>query len=110
MPTSPVPGADPRCSKQRASQPPWALDRRSGYRDQITKRMQCQPPGSGMGPRSEHSTSNLRSKSRRRLPTRDRKSVVEGKSVSVRVDLGGRRIIKTKKHIIITTTKTKIKK
>src|SRR3546814_13867485 len=31
----------------------------------------------------------------------DRKSVVEGKSVSVRVDLGGRRIIKkkkTKKH------------
>src|SRR3546814_16360638 len=29
----------------------------------------------------------------------DRKSVVSGKSVSVRVDLGGRRII-TKKHII----------
>src|SRR3546814_21179291 len=29
--------------------------------------------------------------------TRDRKSVVEGKSVSVRVDLGGRRIIKKKK-------------
>src|SRR3546814_18347963 len=28
----------------------------------------------------------------------DRKSVVEGKSVSVRVDLGGRRIIKKKKH------------
>src|SRR3546814_15120117 len=33
----------------------------------------------------------------------DRKSVVEGKSVSVRVDLGGRRIIKKK-----TTTKTHI--
>src|SRR3546814_16626220 len=33
----------------------------------------------------------------------DRKSVVEGKSVSVRVDLGGRRIIK-KQHT--TTTKT----
>src|SRR3546814_15338289 len=30
--------------------------------------------------------------------TRDRKSVVEGKSVSVRVDLGGSRIIKKKKH------------
>src|SRR3546814_3246146 len=30
---------------------------------------------------------------------RDRKSVVEGKSVSVRVDLGGRRIIKKKTHI-----------
>src|SRR3546814_13175958 len=29
--------------------------------------------------------------------TKDRKSVVEGKSVSVRVDLGGRRIIKKKK-------------
>src|SRR3546814_20287798 len=30
----------------------------------------------------------------------DRKSVVEGKSVSVRVDLGGRRIIKKKKLIL----------
>src|SRR3546814_18958435 len=29
---------------------------------------------------------------------RDRKSVVSGKSVSVRVDLGGRRLIKTKKE------------
>src|SRR3546814_18783641 len=32
--------------------------------------------------------------------TRDRKSVVSGKSVSVRVDLGGRRIIKNKNKII----------
>src|SRR3546814_7814810 len=31
------------------------------------------------------------------LETADRKKVVEGKSVSVRVDLGGRQIIKTKK-------------
>src|SRR3546814_11184812 len=31
-------------------------------------------------------------------PHLDRKSVVEGKSVSVRVDLGGRRIIKKKKQ------------
>src|SRR3546814_13129405 len=31
------------------------------------------------------------------VPSPDRKSVVEGKSVSVRVDLGGRRIIKKKK-------------
>src|SRR3546814_20484024 len=30
---------------------------------------------------------------------KDRKSVVSGKSVSVRVDLGGRRIIKKKKNI-----------
>src|SRR3546814_14232389 len=34
----------------------------------------------------------------------DRKSVVEGKSVSVRVDLGGRRIIKKKSN---TTTKNR---
>src|SRR3546814_11838614 len=33
-----------------------------------------------------------------RLPGLDRKSVVSGKSVSVRVDLGGRRIIKKKKR------------
>src|SRR3546814_12561161 len=31
---------------------------------------------------------------------RDRKRVVSGKSVSVRVDLGGRRIIKQKKHTL----------
>src|SRR3546814_18337593 len=31
------------------------------------------------------------------VETRDRESVVEGKSVAVRVDLGGRRIIKKKK-------------
>src|SRR3546814_11659877 len=36
-------------------------------------------------------------------PVRDRKSVVSGKSVSVRVDLGGRRIIK-KKHILYEYT------
>src|SRR3546814_19720697 len=35
--------------------------------------------------------------------TGDRKSVVEGKSVSVRVDLGGRRIIKKKKQDIEQT-------
>src|SRR3546814_20626062 len=34
---------------------------------------------------------------------RDRKSVVEGKSVSVRVDLGGRRILKKKKHELYRT-------
>src|SRR3546814_18319996 len=32
------------------------------------------------------------------LPAGDRKSVVSGKSVSVRVDLGGRRIIQQKSH------------
>src|SRR3546814_16450862 len=33
-----------------------------------------------------------------RIETLDRKSVVEGKSVDIRVDLGGRRIIKKKKQ------------
>src|SRR3546814_20536493 len=37
--------------------------------------------------------------------TADRKSVVEGKSVSVRVDLGGRRIINKKNKKKTTTTK-----
>src|SRR3546814_16825128 len=40
-------------------------------------------------------------------PAGDRKSVVEGKSVSVRVDLGGRRIIKKKKKQRIPKTPTK---
>src|SRR3546814_15842316 len=35
----------------------------------------------------------------------DRKSVVSGKSVSVRVDLGGRRIIKKKKDIVRYTSR-----
>src|SRR3546814_15210663 len=34
---------------------------------------------------------------------KDRKSVVSGKSVSVRVDLGGRRILKKKKKLHIKT-------
>src|SRR3546814_14989873 len=42
---------------------------------------------------------------RRNLDDPDRKSVVSGQSVSVRVDLGGRRIIK-KKHTCITYTST----
>src|SRR3546814_14094670 len=43
----------------------------------------------------------------------DRKSVVEGKSVSGRVDLGGRRIIKTKRNtedMTIAKEKTKVNK
>src|SRR3546814_11059437 len=37
--------------------------------------------------------------------TRDRKSVVEGKRLSVRVDLGGRRILKKKNNIYNTQNK-----
>src|SRR3546814_18365570 len=40
---------------------------------------------------------------RRLLRVRDRKSVVSGKSVSVRVDLGGRRIIKKKHNLPYST-------
>src|SRR3546814_18308218 len=40
---------------------------------------------------------------------RDRKSVVQGKSVSVRVDLGGRRIIKKKKKLSTSINLTKNK-
>src|SRR3546814_16999594 len=41
------------------------------------------------------------------IPLADRKSVVSGKSVSVRVDLSGRRIIKTKNDItkVVSTLK-----
>src|SRR3546814_17928405 len=47
----------------------------------------------------------------RQQAAEDRKSVVSGKSVSVRVDLGGRRIIKKKKkvHIAYETDQTKHK-
>src|SRR3546814_18574394 len=41
----------------------------------------------------------------RRNTDPDRKSVVEGKDVSVRVDLGGCRVIKKKKKMIQTTNK-----
>src|SRR3546814_16450606 len=43
---------------------------------------------------------------RRRCPRRDRESVVYGKSVSVRVDFGGRRLIKTKKRVHNTVHNT----
>src|SRR3546814_14858676 len=50
-------------------------------------------PGEGGGRADQR-----RARARGHLRLSDRKSVVEGKSVSVRVDLGGRRIIKKKKQ------------
>src|SRR3546814_12306977 len=51
------------------------------------------------------STGDLRfSDLRVALPVIDRKSVVEGKSVSVRVDLGGRWILKKQKQKLNTRT------
>src|SRR3546814_13613312 len=47
--------------------------------------------------RADHHAGTIRQGSRRpRDRRRDRKSVVQGQSVTVRVDLGGRRIIKIK--------------
>src|SRR3546814_16092336 len=60
------------------------------------------PPASGLKFRTKQ-----KAQARCRLG-RDRKSVVEGKSVSVRLDIGGRRIIKKKKvqskHEVIDIT------
>src|SRR3546814_17314747 len=51
---------------------------------------------------SDHRSAGRRERTARYIVKRatrlDRKSGVEGKSVSVRVDLGGRRIIKNKQH------------
>src|SRR3546814_15151777 len=53
-------------------------------------------PAARSGARSDCRCENRHAPARR-CHHRDRKSVVSGKSVSVRVDLGGRRIIKKKK-------------
>src|SRR3546814_11220624 len=50
----------------------------------------------------DHHTAHQQNEHRERvkpMPKPDRKSVVKGKSVSVRVDLGGRRVIKTKTNV-----------
>src|SRR3546814_16941843 len=52
---------------------------------------------SGVG-RAQRVGGTAFARSPRPAAVKDRKSVVEGKSVSVRLDLGGRRIIKKKKH------------
>src|SRR3546814_17249541 len=60
----------------------------------------CHIRGSAQARRSARELRGSARRSGRRAARheyRDRKSVVEGKSVAVRVDLGGRRIIKTKK-------------
>src|SRR3546814_1433372 len=67
------------------SQPSFQARTSASMRD-VRSRRRGAPPTAPMTARW-----NPRSRS-------DRKSVVEGKSVSVRVDLGGRRIIKKKKQ------------
>src|SRR3546814_18065819 len=68
-------------------------------------------PG-GRSNRSCRAPRPRRNRPRRAAPAprrrcRDRKGVVEGKSVSVRVDFGGRRIIKKKKQTHTITTDQK---
>src|SRR3546814_19167933 len=55
------------------------------------------PHPAALGPGWEGGVAHPRGP-RRRSERGDRKSVVQGKSVSVRVELGGRRTIKNKKH------------
>src|SRR3546814_13403281 len=65
----------------------WAYVRRAVHREHVAIRQQVVE-------NREHRLLDLA-----RIDGADRKSVVEGKSVSVRVDLGGRRIIKKKNRV-----------
>src|SRR3546814_12180686 len=99
--------------------PPRRRDRCSARRGALAPRRRGTPPPRGdpaasAAPRAR--AGRGRSRPRPRGWTagpparRDRKSVVQGKSVSVRLDLGGRRIIKKKnkpKHIKYRKTNTK---
>src|SRR3546814_20342494 len=68
---------------------PLRAGRRGDEHLDVRGRQPDDPGREGMGARNVD---------RPRHPLLDRKSVVEGKSVSVRVDLGGRRRIKNKKY------------
>src|SRR3546814_16443857 len=72
---------------------PGSLKPRGRFRPGRTPRTPT-ATGAGGAPPSR----NLRSRERHRGGSEDRKSVEEGKSVSIRVDLGGRRILKNKKN------------
>src|SRR3546814_14500017 len=67
--------------------------------------------GAEMVVREEHGKFRFEpvEKAKEKIDVRDRKSVVEGKSVSVSVDLGGRRIIKKNKKNNIKRTEKKYK-
>src|SRR3546814_20536166 len=80
--------------------PHGALDRRTVSSVRLLarkRRRRCL--AAGVGCARQGSEEKTRSSGRRRTGRRqDRKSVVSGKSVSVRVDTGGRRLIKKKKQ------------
>src|SRR3546814_15173817 len=81
---------------QTCALPIWAFDPALEYHRALVRRRAGADP--------QHAASRRSGRSDR--GSVDRKSVVKGKSVSVRVDFGGRRIIKKKKrtHIRITST------
>src|SRR3546814_11530418 len=72
--------------------------------ERTAERQAAARPSRPRTPRKRHIVRNTPTRSATGIepvtasPLSDRKSVVEGKRVSVRVDPGGRRIIKKKKH------------
>src|SRR3546814_15292680 len=78
--------AAPARARRRACRVLGAL---AGLRRGHARPPGCAAAGGFLAPRRQ----------RERRPARDRKSVGEGTSVSVRVDLGGRRITKKKKNV-----------
>src|SRR3546814_12065311 len=102
------------CSSDLGGRAPFRLDRRHRRFDRRTGQPdEGAETGADEGRRGRVDPRRRRLSPERRRVDRDRKSVVEGKSVSVRVDLGGRRIIKTKKntqHIVTTISRTDTQK
>src|SRR3546814_14489850 len=90
--------------RDRQAEPPQAGQQQVEPEQVFQRRLRGQP----VFPRIVIAQPRLRAAERRAAP--DRKSVVSGKSVSVRVDLGGRRIIKkkNKQHKIQNDTSEKL--
>src|SRR3546814_15672398 len=106
----------PRSTRTDTLFPYTTLFRSPGLSCQLRGQPSCRPAGPGSRtPRNPEPRECLREvldrqrrgaahraayREGRRQYYKDRKSVVEGRSVSVRVDLGGRRIIKKKKDYV----------
>src|SRR3546814_12709992 len=90
--------------RRHVAAPPWQRELRDWLRrrGQVVVLIQAQKQQAAMAPTA------VRKLTARTIAALDRKSVVSGKSVSVRVDLGGRRIIKKKKRARTVSTVKKI--
>src|SRR3546814_18725955 len=99
-PVGPPPKRRRYCSPVTRSTPDWVslANRLLAVRDFSQSRLpQEYPPcGHGWPPRRRYAL--LRRRSHVHFPSEDRKRVVYGKSMSVRLELGGRLIIKNKKN------------